>query len=197
MSPSYRDWMLNIVANELSLRGWQSLNIEQLAAAGGMNARQARELFPDRRALMLALVKEIRDAHREYIFSRLPGAGSPRERLIRFIAEGLDFCDNQPTLAQAVTLALLGSDALVKEKAQELYAGLFALFLDDLQADGVIPNQSFALRSDLSEVLLSVLFLGGCPRLQMEYLSFVDPRSVALSTLEAMKRRYMATATLI
>jgi len=55
---------------------------------------------------------------------------------------------------------------------------------------GIIPKKSLLLVSDLTQVLLSLMFLGGCPWLQMDYISFVYPDKIALSALDAMKKRY-------
>jgi AcrR family transcriptional regulator len=185
-----REWLFNVVARELSLKGAGGVNLDQLAAAGGLTAQEARRLFPDKRALMIALVNEICAAQKEYIAGRCQDAASPKERLVCFISSSFDFVDYHPNLAEAIVLALLGSDAVVKEQVHDQYARLYATMLDDLVSEEIIPNKSLPLLSDLTQILLSLTFLGGCPWLQMDYLSFVNPQDVAVSALEAMKKRY-------
>lgn len=185
-----REWLLETVAPEIALRGLGKINLEQLAAVGDVDIRQAREAFPDRRALMAAVVSAIVDAQTEYIYKYFKPGDAARARLVHLIARSLDFIDNHPNLAEIIVVALLGNDAELREQVHEAYGGLFQGLLEDLLAEGIITNPTPMTLSDLYEVLLSVIFLGGCPRLQMDYLSFVNPDSVALSTLEAMKRRY-------
>jgi AcrR family transcriptional regulator len=185
-----REWLFRTVADELTLKGYNGINFKQIAGAGGMSVEQVRSLFPDQRSLMTKLVDEISEAQKDFILPHLHEKDPAEERIIQFITRSLDFSDNHPNLVQVIVLALLGNDPEVKEHVHEVYGRLFDLILDDLVRDGVIPVPSFPVLSDLTEVLLSVIFLGGCPRLQMDYLSFIDPRKVAISTLSAMRKRY-------
>ncbi len=187
---SMREWLFKTVAYELTLKGLHSLNLKQMANTGGLNPDELHKLFPDKRSLMVALVKEISLAQKDYIFQRFHDGYTTKERLIEFIVSSFDFIDRNPSLADVIVLALLGSDQEVKEQAYVFYGKLFGLMLDDLMAEEIVPNKSYPLVSDLTEVLLSVMFLGGCPGLQMDYLSFIDPRKVAISTLDAIKKRY-------
>jgi AcrR family transcriptional regulator len=187
-----RPWLFKTVANELVLEGFEEANLRAMAQAGGMSLHELHQMFPDRDALIMALIDEISQAHEEFILRGSQGAPTPEERAAAFIAGSLDFGDNHPTLTQVILLALLGNDPALKERVHENYAELFRLVLDDLQAAGVIPDQSPLLLSDLTTTLLSLIFLGGCPWLQMNYLSFVYSRNVALAALEALTRRYAA-----
>jgi AcrR family transcriptional regulator len=187
-----RPWLFKTVANELVLEGFEGADLRAMAQAGGMSLPELRQMFPDRNALILALIDEISQAHEEFVLARTQGVAPAEEQAAAFIAASLDFGDNHPTLTQVILLALLGNDPALKERVHENYAELFRLALDDLQAAGVIPDQSPLLLSDLTTTLLSLVFLGGCPWLQMDYLSFVYSRNVALAALEALTRRYAA-----
>jgi AcrR family transcriptional regulator len=187
-----RPWLFKTVANELILEGFDEADLRAMAQAGGMSLPELRQIFPDRDALVLALIDEISQAHEEFVLARSQGEPTAGERAAAFIAASLDFGDDHPTLTQVILLALLGSDPVLKERVHENYAELFRLALGDLQAAGVIPDQSALLLSDLTTTLLSLIFLGGCPWLQMDYLSFVYSRNVAVAALEALTRRYAA-----
>jgi AcrR family transcriptional regulator len=185
-----RDWLLKTVARELSLVGLDDLNLEQMASSAGINARQLRDQFPDKHSLMLAVIEETGEAHKDFVYQHAPASNKPGDRLVRFISRSIEFSDGHPELAQVIVIALLGSDPVVKKYVFQVYEQLFSLILDDLLKEGIIPNKSLVLVSDLTEVLLSLIFLGGCPWLQMDYMSFVYPEKIALSALDAMKRRY-------
>jgi AcrR family transcriptional regulator len=189
---SSRRWLFRIVAPEIIAKGFAHVDVSQLAKTGGLNPRQVQERFPDKNALIFALIDEINAAHRDLFDRGLSEMGDPQERLVHFFVSSFDFIDQHPGLAQIIAIALLGSEPELKERVYEDYESLFAQILDDLLAAGIIPDQSSLLVADLSEVLISVIFLGGSPRLQMEYMSFVNPRSVAQSVLKALRERYQA-----
>jgi hypothetical protein len=95
-------------------------------------------------------------------------------------------------LAQIIAIVLFGSDMQNKERVYEAYERLFTIILDDLMQEDIIPDKSPLLISDLTQILLSVIFLGGSPQLRMQYTSFINPRNTALSALEALQARYQA-----
>jgi AcrR family transcriptional regulator len=189
---SVRQWLFKTVTAELNAEGFAGISLRETARAGGMDVAQMRELFPDTHALLFALVDEISGAHRDFILQACQEVAGPQERLVRFVISALAFVNQNPALAHVIVIALLGSDPLVKERVHEAYGQLFALMLDDLVAAGILSDRSPLLVADLTTVLLSVVFLGGSPQLHMDYLSFVYPRNVALSALEALRKRYAA-----
>jgi AcrR family transcriptional regulator len=184
--------LFKTVARQLVLEGLEEADLAALAQAGGMTREELRQRYPTRDALIAALIDEISLAHEEFVLAAIRGESAAGELAIAFLTASLDFGDDHPTLTQVIVLALLGNDADLKERTHENYAQFFRLALDDLEAAGVIPDQSPLLLSDLTNTLLSLIFLGGCPWLQMEYLSFVYSRNVAVAALEALTRRYAA-----
>ncbi len=186
-----RDWLLNTVARELSLTGIGRINLEQMASSAGMSFKQVRELYPDKHSLVLAVIKEISEAQKDFVLQHYPETKTPRDRLIQFISKSIVFCDNNPSPTQVIVIALLGNDPVVKEHVFHIYERLFSShILDDLISEGIIPNRSLLLVSDLTRALLSLIFLEGCPWLQMDYIAFVYPDKIAISALDAMKKRY-------
>jgi len=186
-----REWLFITVARELSLVGVDGIDLKQLASAAGMSLKQARDLYPDKRSLVMAVITEISEAQKDFVLQHYPQTNTPRDRLVQFVSQSIIFCDNNPNPAQVIMIALMGSDPVIKEHVFQTYERLFSsLILDDLISEGIIPNRSRLLVSDLTQVLLSLIFLGGCPWLQMDYISFVYPEKIAVSALAAMKTRY-------
>jgi AcrR family transcriptional regulator len=185
-----REWLFKTVANELSFRGINGIHLKQLASAGGVNADQVHKFFPDKRALIFGLIDEISAAQKDFILQHFQQADTPNERSIQFIINSFEFIDKYPGLAEVFVIALLGSDQDIKEHVHDEYKHVLGIILEDLISEKVIPDPSPTIISDLTVILLSVIFLGGCPWLQMDYYSFVNPRRIAISTLSAMKKRY-------
>jgi AcrR family transcriptional regulator len=185
-----REWLFRTVANEVSFRGINGIHLKQLASAGGVNPDQVHKYFPDKRALIFGLIDEISLAQKDFILQHFQQAGTPGERSIQFIINSFEFIDKYPGLAEVFVIALLGSDQDIKEHVHDSYKQVLEIILDDLLSEEIIPVLSATILSDLTMILLSVIFLGGCPWLHMDYDSFVDPRRVAISTLAAMKKRY-------
>jgi hypothetical protein len=185
-----REWLFTTVAVELSAKGASGLQIKSLAAAGGLDVAEISARYPHRRELLAALIDEVFAFQQELIYSQIEEAASARERAVRFIERSLDFVYQYPLLAEVLVLALLGSSPDLKDQVHDRYAFLVAPLLPDLLAEHIIPDRSALVVADLSEILLTVIYLGGCPGLQMDYLSFVDARKIAISTLAALHRRY-------
>lgn len=189
---SRRNWLFQTVAPEIIAKGFARVDLKQVAKAGGMEIREVQERYGDRVGLISALIHEIGEAHQQRFRGATTERGDPQERLIQFFVASFEFIDENPGLAQVIAIALYGSNPKLKERVYDTYERVFSLTLDDMSAAGIIPDQSPLLLSDLSEILLSVIFMGGSPRLQMEYVSFVDPRNVAQSVLKALRARYQA-----
>jgi AcrR family transcriptional regulator len=185
-----REWLFRTVANEVSFRGINGVHLKQLASDGGVNADIVHKYFPDKRALIFGLIDEICAAQKDFILLHFQQADTPDEHSIQFIIRSFEFIDKYPSLAEIFVIALLGSDQDIKEHVHDEYKDVLGIVLDDLISEKVIPDRSATVVSDLTMILLSVIFLGGCPWLHMDYDSFVDPRRIAISTLSAMKKRY-------
>jgi AcrR family transcriptional regulator len=180
------------VAPEIIAKGFARVDLKQVATAGGLDPKDVQRSYGDREKLIAALIQEIGEAHKEAFRESSAEMGDPGERLIQFFMASFEFIDANPGLAQVIAIALYGSNPRLKEQVYETYERLFSLTLEDMSAAEVIPDQSPLLLSDLTEILLSVVFMGGSPRLQMEYVSFVDPRNVAKAVLKALRARYQA-----
>jgi AcrR family transcriptional regulator len=185
-----REWLFKTVAHDVSYRGINDIHLKQLTSTGGVDADQVRKYFPDKQALIFGLIDEICAAQSEFILQHFQQAVTPGERSIQFIINSSEFIDKYPGLADVIVIALLGSDQDIKEHVHNAYKHVLEIILDDLISEKIISDPSPTVISDLTEILLSVIFLGGCPWLHMDYDSFVDPRRVAISTLSAIKMRY-------
>jgi len=147
---SIRDWLLKTVAPELALSGLNGLDLNKLAKKGGIEPAQRRELFPNHQSLMLALVDEISQEHLAYILAESQTEPDARKRLEQFIVASLDYLGPNQALAQVIAVALLGNDQVVTEKVHKAYRQVFMVMLDDMLAEGIIPDKAPLLVTDLT-----------------------------------------------
>lgn len=186
----WRHWLLTSVAAEYALNGFGNVDIEQVAQDAGISKEHLYTYFGDKREIALTLIDEIAGTHKSNIQGKIVRIQNARERATQFITISFEFVECNPSLGQVIVHALFSTNVALRDRVYEAYAKVIALILPELEEMGVIPNQSYAIASDLSTILLSVIFTGGCPQLMMEYTSWLDPRRVAYSLLEALRKRY-------
>jgi hypothetical protein len=104
----------------------------------------------------------------------------------------LEFAEQKPTLSQVIHQGLFATDTEIRDHVYRVYEEVFKLMMNDLEEEGIIRHRKYALTSDLTTILLSAIFTGGCPQLILEYGSWVDYYRVASSILDALQRRYQS-----
>lgn len=186
----WRHWLLICAAAEYAVNGFANADIDQVAQGAGISKEQLYQQFGDRRGIALALIGEIAEAHRGNILEKAGDIEDPQQRASCFITASFEYMELNPSLGQVIVHALFSTDVALRDGVYEAYTKVIALILPELEKMGVIPNQSYAIASDLSTILLSMIFTGGCPQLMMEYTSWLDPQRVAVSLLEALRKRY-------
>ena len=188
---STRQWLFHHVATELLNKGFARPDFKHLAKIRGVNEEQIRKIYPDSRVLAKSLIDEISVVYKEIIFDiAKQGGRDSGENLILMLSAGFEYYDSKPILAQIIINALLGSDVCLREYVIDAFEEVVNLMADDLLSAQILPFYSRMMLSDLVVVLISLMFLGGCPDLEMEYMSFVYPRQLSISALKALKTRY-------
>ena len=188
----WRDWLLTVAAVEYALNGFMNANIEQVAEGVGISKERLYQKFGDKRKIALELIDEIAETHKSDVLEAIANVDDPHQRAVGFITASFEFVELNPSLGQVIVHALFSTDVSLRDRVYDAYARLFSLILPELERAGIIPEQNYAITSDLTTILLSVIFTGGCPQLIMEYTSWLDPERVALSLLEALRKRYQS-----
>ena len=191
--PDWEQRLFSAAAVELTLRGFAHADVDQIAESAGIGRDAFCDRFPDKRSLMLALIDEIASFHRNSILEELEGLQNPTERLVQFITTSLSFVERYPAYAQIIVIALFSNDDEIKNRVYETYENVFNLIIDDFMDIGIIKSKSPALLSDLSTILLSFIFTGGCPHILLEYSSWLDPKRVSMSILDGLRRHYLTS----
>jgi AcrR family transcriptional regulator len=188
----WKQWLLTSVATEYGNKGLASSDFNYIAASAGINKKNLDAHFPGKKDVIFSLIDEIAKAHKSYVLGMIKDMPAARERLVHFIVAGLEFAEKSPALARAIIQGLFSTETEIRDHVYEVYEGVFELMMDDLEEEGIIHHRTNAIISDLTTILLSAVFTGGCPQLLMEYTSWVDLHKVANSILDALQRRYQS-----
>jgi AcrR family transcriptional regulator len=187
-----RKWFFHDVAGEFIAKGFTRPDYRVLAEARGGSEKEIRQRFPSSQKLATSLIDEIFTPFKEEVFriAKQQEETDSRERLIQMLAAGFDYYEDHPILTQVIINALFGTDEVIHEHVHDAFREIVSMIVDDILDAQIIPYVSPMMISDLTSVMLSLLFLGGCPELMMDYLGFVNTRRVAASALKAMRARY-------
>jgi AcrR family transcriptional regulator len=188
--PDQDQRLYSAAAVEFALQGFNNTNLGQIADQAGMDLNALKARFPDKQSLFLALLEYIADLHQSTVRQEMLGLQDPTERLVQFIVAGFNFVERYTTLAQVVVIALFSNVAPFRDKVYQAYQRVFSLILSDLEQAGITSGDAQPLLSDLSTILLSVIFTESCPQLDLEYTSWLDPSRAAHTILEALRKRY-------
>ena len=181
-------------AVEFSRRGFKGVELDDVVRTAGVDRDEFYARFPFKKTLMFWLIDKIAEAHENAVPQRFEGVQDPGEHFVRFVVSSLDFVARRPAMAQVIVNNLLGTDPEFKSRTYEAYQSMFEPIVKDLVDLGILHEKSFKVVSEVSTSLISIIYTGGDPQLQMEYLSFVYPDKVGLSVLEGFRRKYGAQA---
>jgi AcrR family transcriptional regulator len=188
----WKQWLLTSVASEFVFKGLADVDIYYIAETKGISKEDLDARFRDKKELVFSLIDTIAEDHKRYIHEMVKNIHAPRDRLVHFISAGLEFAEQNPALGQVIYRALFSTDIEIRDHVYSVYEGVFKLMMIDLEEEGIVHHRTYALTSDLTTILLSAIFTGGCPQLILEYNSWVDYYRVANSILDALQRRYQS-----
>lgn len=187
-----KQWMLTSVAAEYARQGFADADIYYVAENEGIPKEYLNTRFPDKKELLLTLIEEIAKEHNRYQLKTVKGTHSVRERLVHLIAANLEFAEQNVCLSQVIVNGLFSTDTKIRDHVYKVYETFFEQMLVDLEEVKIIRKRTNALLGDLTTIMLSVIFTGGCPQLRMEYLSWIDYYRIANSVLDALEIRYQS-----
>ncbi len=190
--PEWKQWLLTSVAAEFVRKGLVGADVYCIAEAEGISKEILDTRFHGKKELVLSVISEIAEAHKRYILKNVKNKQTARARLVNFIVAGLEFAEQNPVLSQVIIQGLFSTETEIRDHVYEVYENIFRQMLHDLEEDRIILQRTNALLSDLTTILLSVIFTGGCPQIIMEYFSGVDLYRLANSLLDALQRHYQS-----
>jgi hypothetical protein len=190
------EWFVRDVAREILAKGFMSPDYTILADALGFESNTILHTYPDAQKLSFSLIDHIFKPYKQEIFriAKIKEDLDSEDRLVEFLTAGFDYYYEHPMLAQVIINAMYSTNDQIREYLHKSFREVVDMLVEDLLDAQIIPLVSSNVIFDLIRVLLSILFLGKCPELRMEYLSYVENRLVAISALKAMRIRYHSTS---
>ena len=172
---------------EISERGFEGANINRISTAAGFAKGTVYNYFPDKRGLLLELLREIGSAHVESVAAMTMGAIGPESRLSEFFVAGFAYVAANSARMRLLMAALSGVDAELQAELGRSYAPLFALLRQEILGPGMASGV-FEER-DLQETatILMTLYLGSASQVDGEGRPYLDPRRVGAFALAALR----------
>jgi AcrR family transcriptional regulator len=188
-----RRQLLEAAAVEFANDGYVGANINRISQAAGFAKGTIYNYFPNKRALMLALIGEIAAAHIDSVLQQVEPEEEPIRRLERFFSAGFAFVERRPAQAQVIVNIIYGPDDEFKQQAYRAYEPLFTLVIQDIVRDGVARGDFRSVDPNLSTALIMTIYLGSCSQLDPEDKIWLDPHQVVTFILDGLRPRELAS----
>jgi AcrR family transcriptional regulator len=187
-----RQQLLKAAAAEFANDGYVGANINRISQAAGFAKGTIYNYFSNKRALMLALIREIAAAHIDFILRQVEPEEEPIRRLERFFSAGFAFVERHPAQAQVIVNIIYGPDDEFKQQAYQAYEPLFNLVIQDIVGAGIARGDFRSVDPDLSTALIMTIYLGSCSQLDPEDKIWLDPHQVVTFILDGLRPRELA-----
>jgi AcrR family transcriptional regulator len=169
--------------------GYDGANINRISLAAGFAKGTIYNYFPSKRALMLALIKEIAATHAEIILDHVEQEEEPDQRLVRFYEAGFSFVAENSAQAQLMITALYGSDPEFKQHMYQAYQPLFNFVDSSIISPGVERGIFRPLDPAATSTLLMTIYLGTSSQVREDGRPWLDPHLVADFALHGLYQK--------
>ncbi len=184
-----RQQLLEAAAAEFANDGYVGANINRISQAAGFAKGTIYNYFPNKRALMLALIGEIAAAHIDSILQQVEPEEEPIRRLEQFFSAGFAFVERRPTQAQVIVNIIYGPDDEFKKQAYQAYEPLFNMVIQDIVGAGIARGDFRSLDPNMSTALIMTIYLGSCSQLDPDEKIWLDPQQVVTFILDGLRPR--------
>ena len=183
-----RRLLLEAATNEFAREGYDGANINRISKAAGFAKGTIYNYFPSKRALMLALIDEVSEAHIDFVLEQVQGEGDPGHRLERFFKAGFAFISEHLAQARVMINTLYGPDVEFRAHMYQAYQPLFQFVSNDIVAAGISRGVFREVDPDATAALLMTIYLGAGSQVDESGRAWLDPRQVAAFVLNALRR---------
>ncbi len=150
-TPSTRERILVEASRLFAVQGYHRTSTREIAAAVGLRQPSLFYHFPSKTEIMKTLLNAAIDGALEVVERQLAAAGSPAERLHRYIIQDLmTLCESPYNLAGTTTQAVLSDPDFTGAagRYQNLFDARTRLIREGIQAGELLPvNAEFASRA--------------------------------------------------
>jgi AcrR family transcriptional regulator len=184
-----RGRLLQAATTEFARKGYAGANINRISQAAGFAKGTIYNYFSSKRALMLALIDEIAEAHFDFISEQVGQANSPTRRLERFFEAGFAWVTGNLDQAQVMMTTLNGSDPEFKLHMYKSYQSMFQLVGSDIVAAGVKQGRFRQLEVEPTANLLMSIYLGVASQVNERGEPWFSPTQVTDLLLDGLREQ--------
>jgi AcrR family transcriptional regulator len=180
--------LLAAATEEFAREGYVGANINRISKAAGFAKGTIYNYFSSKRALMLALIDEVADAHLEFIRARVQEEADAGRRLERFFDAGFTFVSSHLAQARVMINTIYGPNVEFKMHMYQAYQPMFQLVSQEIIAAGVAQGIFRQVDPDAMAALVMTIYLGTGSSVDEDGRAWLDPRQVADFSLHALRR---------
>ena len=183
-----RQRLLDAAAAEFAKAGFLGANINTISLAAGYAKGTVYNYFPSKRALLLALIDDAAQQHREFMISRVNVERDPARRLELFLEAGFEFVRLHLPQARVLFNTINGADEPLKAYVFESYQPLFKYLSDEILAPGIAQGIFRPFEPASMATLLMTVYLGTASQRNLKGEAWLDPQQVAALVLDGVRR---------
>jgi AcrR family transcriptional regulator len=184
-----RQLLLQAATAEFAREGYAGANVNRISRAAGFAKGTIYNYFPSKRALMLALIAEIAQAHFSYVSERVTAQDDPARRLEHFFEAGFDWVAENLDRGRVMIVTLNGPDPEFKGTMYEAYRPMFQLVGLDIVAAGVERGTFRRVDPEGAAQLLMTIYLGVASQVNERGRPWFTPAQVTDLLLDGLRRQ--------
>jgi len=184
-----RRLLLAAATKEFAREGYAGANVNRISKAAGFAKGTIYNYFSSKRALMLALIDQISEAHLGFIVEQVQREKDPSRRLERFFGAGFAFISNYAAESRVMINTIYGPDAEFKRHMYQAYRPMFEFVGRDIISAGISQGVFRQVDPDATATLLMTIYLGTGSQVDENGRTWLDPRQVAAFALNALCKK--------
>ena len=184
-----RQRLLQAATTEFAREGYARANINRISRAAGYAKGTVYNYFASKRALMMALIDEIAEAHFDYVAGHVLQEDIPARRLERFFEAGFDWVTDNLHRARVMFITLNGPDREFKVHMYEVYQPMFQLVGRDIVALGVEQESFRQVDPEMAANLLMTIYLGVGSQVNERGKHWFTPGQVTDLLLDGLRKQ--------
>ncbi len=183
-----RQRLAEAAVEEFAREGFVGANINRISTSAGFSKGTIYNYFASKRALMLALIDEIAEAHVGFIIEQIQQEEDPFQQLERFFVAGFAWVTENLARARFMITTLYGPDVEFKLQMFEAYQPLFQFVSKQVIAEGIRRGVFRPVDPEATGALLMSIYLGTSSQPDEIGRIWLDPRQVAAFASHALRK---------
>ena len=179
--------LLQAATTAFAREGFAGANVNRISKSAGFAKGTIYNYFPSKRALMLALIDRIAQAHHEFVVEQISQEDAAH-RLERFFEAGFAWVEENHNQARVMITTLNGPDREFKGHMYEAYQPMFELVGREILAVGIQQGVFRRLDPVSAARLLMTIYLGVASQLNEQGRPWFSPDQVTDLLLNGLRK---------